>query len=273
MSWTWSCLRAWTRTRAKSTSHHAAYSWCWKRWTQSRGRASLRSPASEWWAGGEGGRAGGASGKAEAWRAAAEQPSLTPAGTGFVYTCSWLPLLRATSHTAQVTAPQPTHHALTHVLTPVLPLCRCRRCCYGRVRLWRRHLTHIKVDWDKWVDSDDEGDDNFEMPGDMMGMGGMGGMGGPGGMGNLAQVRGRGWWQAGWGKRWGSVPCSRHVYWSGAAAAALLDACGDKGPAPALDKLLEQQYVQHQQLAVTCRCADVWLSLLFPVPLSPCALR
>jgi hypothetical protein len=52
-----------------------------------------------------------------------------------------------------------------------------------------RHLTHIKVDWDKWVDSDDEGDaDGFDLSsmGDFSSLGGMGGMmGGMGGMGGM----------------------------------------------------------------------------------------
>jgi len=52
---------------------------------------------------------------------------------------------------------------------------------------------YVKIDWNKWVDSDDEGEDfNTEgmqggppggMPGGMPGMGGMGGMPGMGGMG------------------------------------------------------------------------------------------
>ncbi|KAF8072731.1 P23-1 [Scenedesmus sp. PABB004] len=60
-----------------------------------------------------------------------------------------------------------------------------------------RHLSHIKVDWDKWVDSDDEGDDAFDPSamGDFSSLGGMGGgLGGMmgGGMGGLAGMMGGG---------------------------------------------------------------------------------
>lgn len=61
-----------------------------------------------------------------------------------------------------------------------------------------RHLSHIKVDWDKWVDSDDEGDDSFnpDALGDFTnlggGMGGMPGMGGMGGMDLSAMLGGMG---------------------------------------------------------------------------------
>lgn len=69
-----------------------------------------------------------------------------------------------------------------------------------------RHLTHIKVDWDRWVDSDDEGDgDGFDLSGmgDFSSMGGMGGMGGldmeqlmasmgAGGMGGMPGMEGLG---------------------------------------------------------------------------------
>ncbi|KIY98474.1 hypothetical protein MNEG_9489 [Monoraphidium neglectum] len=52
---------------------------------------------------------------------------------------------------------------------------------------------HIKVDWDKWVDSDDDAADDIDMSG-MSGMGGMGGgMGGPpGGMDFASMLGGMG---------------------------------------------------------------------------------
>lgn len=75
-----------------------------------------------------------------------------------------------------------------------------------------RHLSHIKCDWDKWVDEDELGDgsgkdvdmsqygnfSNFDMggmggdmAGMMGGMGGMGGMmGGMGGMGDMGDLGG-----------------------------------------------------------------------------------
>ena len=47
--------------------------------------------------------------------------------------------------------------------------------------LGNKKLNFVKIDWNKWVDSDDEGED-FDTDG-MQGMGGKGGMGGMGGMG------------------------------------------------------------------------------------------
>ncbi|XP_073054245.1 uncharacterized protein OsI_027940-like isoform X2 [Primulina eburnea] len=58
---------------------------------------------------------------------------------------------------------------------------------------------YVKVDWDKWVDEDDDsggpadldmGGMDFSKFGDMGGMGGLGGMGGMGGMGGLGGMGG-----------------------------------------------------------------------------------
>ncbi|GBF94029.1 hypothetical protein Rsub_07297 [Raphidocelis subcapitata] len=57
---------------------------------------------------------------------------------------------------------------------------------------------HIKVDWDKWVDSDEEAAEDFDMSGmggfggGMGGMPGMEGMGGMGGMGGMPGMPGMG---------------------------------------------------------------------------------
>ncbi|KAM0887928.1 hypothetical protein ACQ4PT_028679 [Festuca glaucescens] len=48
----------------------------------------------------------------------------------------------------------------------------------------------VKVDWDKWVDEDDDGADINVDGMDFANMGGMGGLGGMGGMGDLASMMG-----------------------------------------------------------------------------------
>ncbi|KAG1668035.1 hypothetical protein FOA52_006568 [Chlamydomonas sp. UWO 241] len=49
-----------------------------------------------------------------------------------------------------------------------------------------KHQSHIKCDWDKWVDEDEEDDDKFDTSGmEMNGFGGGGGRGPPGGMGGM----------------------------------------------------------------------------------------
>lgn len=85
-----------------------------------------------------------------------------------------------------------TQHAqrFSHSITACC-CCACA-CVSAPVRLCAcacRHLTHIKVDWDKWVDSDDE-EDNFDPS--SMDMSSMAGLGGGGGMGGLANMMGGG---------------------------------------------------------------------------------
>ncbi|KAK2654184.1 hypothetical protein Ddye_014040, partial [Dipteronia dyeriana] len=52
---------------------------------------------------------------------------------------------------------------------------------------------YIKVDWDKWVDEDEDTGGDLDLGGmDFSGMGGMGGVGGMGGMGGMAGLEGLG---------------------------------------------------------------------------------